>query len=178
MKLIVLTIILAACALASVECKDLDGNTRRLPVAGSKATVLMFIAHDCPIANTYVPEINRIAAKYSLKRIAFFVVYTEEETEPADLKKHYRDYGFRSLALLDRSHKLVKRFGISVTPEAAVIGPKGAILYKGRIDDRYIDFGKTRFHPTRRDLRLALDAIVRGKKPPVSSTTAIGCFIE
>jgi hypothetical protein len=50
-------------------------------------------------------------------------------------------------------------------------------LYRGRIDDRYIEFGKDRPQPTVRDLERALAAIVAGKPIPVVKTKAIGCYI-
>jgi hypothetical protein len=51
------------------------------------------------------------------------------------------------------------------------------VLYRGRIDDRVADFGKRRVEPTRRDLRLALDAILAGKPVPARRTKAVGCYI-
>jgi hypothetical protein len=80
-------------------------------------------------------------------------------------------------ALLDPAHKVVRAAGATVTPEAAVISPSGTLLYRGRIDDLYLDFGKRRREPTKRDLREALDAILTGKKPALRTTNAVGCFI-
>ena len=39
------------------------------------------------------------------------------------------------------------------------------------------DFGKRRVEPTRRDLRLALDAILAGKPVSARLTKAVGCYI-
>jgi hypothetical protein len=64
-----------------------------------------------------------------------------------------------------------------VSPEAALLTPSGEIVYRGRIDDRVADFGKRRVQPTRRDLRLALDAFLKGKPIPARRTKAIGCYI-
>ena len=52
------------------------------------------------------------------------------------------------------------------------------VLYRGRIDDRYIEFGKDRPEPTVRDLERALDAIIAGKPVPVRETRAIGCILS
>ena len=64
-----------------------------------------------------------------------------------------------------------------VTPEAVVIDSQGNVVYRGRIDDRFVDFGKTRQSPTREDLSLALDAVLAGRAVDVPTTKAIGCFI-
>ena len=51
------------------------------------------------------------------------------------------------------------------------------MLYRGRIDDRYIEFGKDRPQPTVRDLERSLEAILAGKPVPVAETRAVGCIL-
>ena len=58
-----------------------------------------------------------------------------------------------------------------------MIGAGGRVLYRGRIDDRYIEFGKDRPQPTDRTLERALDAIVQGKPVAMRETRAVGCFL-
>jgi hypothetical protein len=77
--------------------------------------------------------------------------------------------------LLDPTHALAKKLGATRAPQAAVVGPDGKVAYLGRIDDIYVDYGKRRIAPTRRDLRLALDAVLAGKPAPAATTTVIGC---
>ena len=72
---------------------------------------------------------------------------------------------------------LVRRAGATITPEAAVFGAAPEPLYLGRIDDRYVDFGKARPEATRHDLEQALDAVLDGRPVPEPRTEAIGCFI-
>jgi hypothetical protein len=62
-----------------------------------------------------------------------------------------------------------------MAPEVAVVGQDGKVLYRGRIDDMNIDYGKRRAEPTQRDLRNALDAILQGKAVPTPTTKVIGC---
>ena len=51
------------------------------------------------------------------------------------------------------------------------------MVYRGRIDDRYVDFGKARVKPTQKDLEKALQAIVEGRPLKHTMTPAVGCFI-
>jgi len=161
-----------------IEVLTVDGaRVRPLKGRGRRVTVLFFIAHDCPIANSYAPEIGRICRQYVSARIAFYVVYVESDLRPADARKHARDYGFPCPALLDPTHRLVRRVGATVTPEVTVVQPDGRLLYRGRIDDLYVDFGTRRREAKRHDLRLILDAVVAGKPVRQTMTAAIGCFI-
>lgn len=174
------------CLLASVgqadaeqiTLKDVHGVSRRpLQMRGKRATVLFFILQDCPIANRYAPEINRIVAAYTPKRIAFYVVYVDPALKPKEARKHAKDYGYRCPALLDPAHRLAKKIGATISPEAVVIGPDGKRMYCGRIDDLYIDLGRQRYEATQHDLREALDAILSGRSVPNPVTKAVGCFI-
>jgi hypothetical protein len=147
---------------------DITGATHSVPNAKSRATVLFFVAHDCPISNSYAPEINRIRAEYSARNVAFYVVYPEPGLTTDRARQHAHEFGYRCPALLDSAHRLVNKTGATVTPEVAVLSAT----------DRHIDFGKKRLQPTRRDLRLALDAIMNGKPVPNRLTKAVGCFIS
>ena len=51
------------------------------------------------------------------------------------------------------------------------------MVYRGRIDDRYVSFGVDRPNPTRRDLLEALSDVVTGVAVRTKETQAIGCFL-
>ncbi len=145
--------------------------------SGKKAIVLLFVATDCPISNAYAPEIRRIAAQYTPRGIGFYSVYPDPAQTLANAHKHAGEYGLPGQVLLDPSHRLTHKTGVTVTPEAAVLTSGGKLLYRGRIDDLYVGFGKRRETATRHDLRLALDAVLRGEPMPQPFTRSIGCYI-
>jgi len=145
--------------------------------SSAKAVVLIFVRTDCPISNRYAPEIERLYQKYATRRVAFWLVYPDPDTLPEEIASHTRAYGLSLGALRDPQHVWVKRTGVRVTPEVAVWSADGRELYRGRLDDRYLDFGKERPAPTRRDLDDALAAILNGKPVANAVTTAIGCYI-
>lgn len=145
---------------------------------GEKATVFIFVRTDCPISNRYAPEIERVASKYSKDGIAFWLVYPDGATSPQQIDQHRRDYHLSLEALRDPRHQLVKLAKVTVTPEAAVFLADGREIYRGRIDDRYVDFGKERPAPTMHDLENALKAVAAGSPISIATTRAIGCYIE
>jgi hypothetical protein len=142
-----------------------------------KATVLIYITNDCPIANACAPEIERIVRKYEPKKVGFCLVYVDSSLTAAAARKHRQDYGYTCPAVLDPDHKLVAAGKAEVTPEAAVFAPDGKLVYHGRIDDRAVAFGQVRSVPTRKDLCETLNAYLQGKSVPNSYVKAVGCNI-
>lgn len=141
------------------------------------ARVLFFVGTDCPISNTYAPEIKRIIDHYTPQNVAFSLVYPDPDLAIVDAQKHAKAYGYTSPVQLDPGHRLTHQTGVTLTPEVAVLSPEGKLLYRGRIDDLYVGLGQRRYEATKHDLRLALDAIVQGKPAPQRFTSSIGCFI-
>ena len=72
----------------------------------------------------------------------------------------------------------MKYTGVEVTPEAVVLAKDGEVLYRGRIDDRWVDLGTRRPRATRHDLEEAIEAILAGRPPPPAPGRAVGCYIE
>lgn len=163
---------------AAIEVQDLSGKSvKPLAEGGPKATVLFFVMHECPVANAYAPEIARIITEYAGKGVRSYVVYVESDLSVEKARAHARDFGFKADTIRDPKHLLSKAVGATISPEAAVFSAKGEVLYLGRIDDRVSDFGRRRVEPTRRDLRLTLDAVLAGQPVPARTTKAIGCYI-
>jgi protein-disulfide isomerase len=144
--------------------------------AAEPITVLVFTTTDCPISNRYAPEIERLAAAFKGKA-RFTLVYPVPADSPEMIREHVKKFAYSIDTLRDTDQKLVKRTGVTVTPEVAVM--QGSMLmYRGRIDDRYIEFGKDRPAPTKRDLEDALTAIVAGKIVATKETRAVGCILS
>jgi len=155
---------------------DLDGVARYpLEPAEKVASVLLFYWQDCPVCNSYAPEINRLCARYT--NFAFYIVQVDPDLARAAAKEHAREYDLRAPVLLDPQHRLVKLARATVTPEAVVFGKKDRVLYQGRIDDLYAALGKKRAAATQYDLRAALDAIAARRPVQNKQTKAIGCSI-
>jgi len=143
----------------------------------ARAVALFFIAAECPISNRYAPEINRIVAAYSARGVAFYGVHSDPDVGAEAARRHARDYGFDFPVLLDPAQTLASQTGVTLTPTAMILGPAGELLYRGRIDNRYLDFGKYRDAGVNPDLRLALDAVIAGKLVAEKYTKSIGCAL-
>ena len=147
-----------------------------LVAQADRPTVYVFTTTDCPISNRYAPEIKRLAAKFD-GRARFVLVYPVPSDSPDLIGDHKKKFSYSIESIRDTDQKLVKMTGVTVTPEVAVM-VGGHTVYRGRIDDRYIELGKERPQPTQRDLESTLDALAAGKRVAPRETRAVGCILS
>jgi redoxin len=147
--------------------------------AGTKAVVFLFTTTDCPVSNRYAPEIRRLAESFAPRGVVFRLVYPGSADDARAIRAHMTAYAYDGVVegVRDPKQALVKYVGATITPEVAVV-VAGRVVYRGRIDDRFVDLGRERPAPTRRDLFDALTAIVAGKPAPHTTTQAVGCYIS
>jgi thiol-disulfide isomerase/thioredoxin len=141
------------------------------------ATVFLFVATDCPNSNTYAPVLARLYREYSPRGVAFFNVYSDPSESAGTVRKHDSDFATPFPALLDPHQTLARETGARSTPEVVILGANGQQLYRGRVDNRFVDFGKTRYQPTENDLQEAIEAILQGKAVAHPVTRTLGCAI-
>ena len=159
---------------------DLDGRLvdPLAPAPGVRAIVFVFITTDCPIANRYAPEIQRLAAIFTSQGVRFWLVFANPHEPLASIRNHLRQFQYAIPALRDPEHSLVRFTKVMVSPEAAIVDQGGALLYHGRIDDRWVNIGRDRPSPTRGDLAEALRATLDGKPVAQTGTPAVGCILS
>jgi peroxiredoxin len=138
-------------------------------------TVFVFLAVDCPICNTSIPSLNALAARFP--KAHFLGVNTASDNTAEQVLAHDREFKLAFPTLLDPDLKLARAVKAETNPTAVVVDAKGAVLYRGRIDDRAVDFGKVRSKPRREDLSLAIEEALAGKAVSVPSTPSVGCAI-
>jgi hypothetical protein len=165
---------LLGCRPAS-EVIDLEGRSADPLAVAAAATVLVFASPTCPISNRYAPELGRLHRRFAPRGVVFFLVYTDGD--PAALRQHAREHAYPFATLRDPTRALVRASAVTVTPEAAVFVAGRRLVYHGRIDDRFVDFGRERAEPTRHDLAETLEAVLAGRAVPAPATSALGCAI-
>jgi peroxiredoxin len=145
--------------------------------AAQKAVVLYFVTIDCPVANGYVPEMNRIHDAYTHRGVAFYAVQADPSVPEPAVARYAHDYRYTFPLLLDPAQLLVRHTGATITPQVAVLSSGGKLLYLGPVDNRVEDFGKQRPQATQAYLRQALDAVLSGQPIAVPTHKSIGCAI-
>lgn len=162
--------------IAALLLPDATGRVAQPFVTTNKAVAFFFVSTECPIANKYAPEIQRLQKEFPA--VSFWLVYPNKGESDEAVRRHVAEFQHRAPALRDPNRELVRLAKARVTPEAAVFTADGKLRYHGRIDDRHADFGKQRPQPMQRDLADALRAITHGKEPASRSVRAVGCPIQ
>ena len=161
-----------------------DGRPLKPFEPAGAANVIVFIATDCPISNSYAPEIQRVCQEYGARGVGCSLMYEDVDMGSTatrldnEVRRHLQEYRYADIsAAVDRSRTIAKHAKASVTPQAVVIDRAGKIRYRGRIDNFYAALGQPRRQVTERDLRNALDAVLSGRPVPKVETEALGCYI-
>lgn len=143
------------------------------------AGILFFVTNDCPISNSYAPEIQRLCGAYTSRGVSCTLVYSDLTLDDAAIRKHHADFGYPATipAVRDAGHKIAKATGATITPEAVIVDRNGKVLYRGRIDNFWVALGKPRREATEHDLRQVLDQVLAGKPVTNPETKPIGCYI-
>lgn len=156
---------------------DLNGRPADpLQNAHGRPAVLIFVRTDCPISNRYAPVIQDLSRKYT-GAATFWLVYPGKTQTPKDIQEQLSRYGYHIAAVRDTRHELADKSEVKVTPEAALFDKTGKLVYHGRIDNWYEDFGRARLAATTHELDDAIRATLEGKAPKLASTTGIGCSL-
>lgn len=157
----------------------LDGTVVDPLATAAPATVLLFVSTHCPISNRYAPTMQALAEAARARGAAVWLVYPDLDDEPAAITRHQAEHALALPTVRDPEHRLVAKAGVRVTPEAAVFEPGAAApAYRGRIDDRVVEFGKLRAAAAAHELRDAVDAVLDGRTPAPAGAPAIGCYIS
>jgi hypothetical protein len=166
------------------QLRDLDGHALAPFAPGARVNVVFFVATDCPISNSYAPVIQRVCRGYGPRGVDCSLIYEDVDLHPEashldrQVRQHLTEYGYHGVpVVVDRDRAAATYVKASVTPQAYVIDRSGEIRYRGRIDNLYAAFGKTRQQITSHDLQDALDAVLSGKPVLHPETEALGCFI-
>ncbi len=142
-----------------------------------RVVVLLFVRTDCPISNRYAPTIQKLHEEFRGKAY-FWLVYPDASETAARIRAHNEEFHFSIPALRDVHRDLVKRSHATITPQAAVFDASGKLIYHGRIDNWYEDFGRSRAAPTTHDLADAIRNTLNGNATVPDHANAVGCYIS
>ena len=155
--------------------KDADGTSHTLYKLGEEksATVVLFLATQCPIATDYAVRIVALVKAYDEKNVQFIGINSNKQEKIKEISEYSEKHGFEFHVLKDPENRIADYFGARRTPEVFLLDAERVLRYAGAIDNSPKE-------PTKHYLREALDLVIARKDIPKSSkkTRAVGCTIK
>lgn len=155
--------------------KDAGGSAHALYKLSEEkpATVILFLATQCPIATEYAERIVALVKAYGEKNVQFIGINSNKQEKIEEISEYSEKYSFEFPVLKDPENKIADYFGARRTPEVFLLDAERVLRYAGAIDNSPKE-------PTKHYLRGALDLVITGKDIPKSSkkTRAVGCTIK
>lgn len=170
-------------AVLDKESGEIKETVLNLADVKEDVVVLVFVANHCPFVVANEQRLNEFVTKYSpeegkeakVKVIAFCVSLVEADKLPAIkayMKKHKSAYVYG----YDATQEVGRAYGATNTPQYFVLDKDRKIRYIGALDD--VPTPSATKKPAKHYLHDAVDALLKGEKPPVEKTRHPGCGID
>jgi hypothetical protein len=138
--------------------------------------VFVFLSTSCPISNSYISELNRLAGTLP-RGVELYGVVSDRNTTRENAAKHFSEYEATFPVLFDASQLMRLSLQPTHVPEAFVLDASGLLVYRGAIDNAYESIGRRRVNVEKRFLADAIAAVAAGRKPERSQTQPVGCVL-
>lgn len=139
-------------------------------------TLVMMLAHDCPICQQYAGKLKELSEKSPQMKV-IGVAPSDGETKET-IGTFAGKYGFNFPILLDPDNVLAHVLKAKVTPEAFLFDKTGNLLYRGKIDNWFYELGKSRQVVTEHYLDDAISQALAGQPISINKTEPIGCMLN
>jgi len=140
----------------------------------------MFICNHCPYVKHIRKELANLTAEFQEKGIAVFGInsndiknYPEDSPEKMVLEKRSAHYTFPYL--FDESQEVARSYQAACTPDFFLFDRSGKLVYRGQFDDSRPG---NQIPVTGKDLRQAMEQVLKGLLPQSDQRPSIGCNIK
>jgi peroxiredoxin len=147
--------------------------------ADDEALVVMFICNHCPYVKAVRERLVSLAEDYGERGVGFVAISSNDaDRYPEDsfekMAEVAEEYEFPFPYCYDESQDVARAYGAVCTPDFFVYDEERRLAYRGRLDDNW----KEPREVERRELREALDALLRGEAPDAEQHPSRGCSIK
>lgn len=163
------------------QLPNVDGKTVSLAdFKGSPVLVVMFLCNHCP----YVKHLRAALAEFGrecvTKNVAVVAISSNDarnypDDSPAKMVEEARAAGYTFPYLYDESQKVAKAYRAACTPDFFVFDRGRRLVYRGQFDASRPGNG---IPVTGKDLRTAVDAVLKGTPPSLNQVPSMGCNIK
>jgi thiol-disulfide isomerase/thioredoxin len=151
-----------------------DAKHSLADIPREKLVLVVFTCNSCPFAVAYEDRIQQFASQYrnKVEVVAINVNRDEEDALPA-MKLRAKEKGFSFPYLYDESQNIGRAYGAIATPHFFLLDKERKVAYSGAFDN-----SRKPERATQHFVASAVDAVLAGKRPEVSSTRPAGCSIR
>lgn len=149
-------------------------------IKGSHGTVVMFLCNHCPYVIHVNEELVKIAQEYSTKGIGFVAIssndvekYPQDSPDKMNIVAKVLKYPFPYL--FDETQEVALAYEAACTPDLYVFDNDDLLYYRGRLDESR---PKNEIPLNGKDLRLALELLIRKEPPLTKQYPSAGCNIK
>jgi len=144
------------------------------------ALVVLFICNHCPYVKHIRSALAGLARDYQPRGVAIVAINANDannypEDSPAKMKAEVKSAGYVFPYLYDETQSVAKAYRAACTPDIFLFDAHRKLTYRGQFDDSRPGNGQP---VTGKDLRAALDAMLRGHPVPEPQKASIGCNIK
>ncbi len=159
------------------QLDDVHGVPHSLNQADDvRATVIVFMGWECPMAKLYVPRLNELQRRFSDEGVRWLAINSNQHDSLAELQAFVRRSELALPLLKDPGNRVADLFGATRTPEVFLLDARNRVRYHGQIDDQYAP-GQQRPAATRHYLAAAIEQLLDGQQIAVAQTNPAGCLI-
>ncbi|MDH3625950.1 MAG: thioredoxin family protein [Myxococcales bacterium] len=159
---------------------NIDGSIRSLEsFSDAELLVVVFTCNHCPYAIAAEDRLIELQNDYGARGVQVVAINPNDaKNYPADsfeqMKVRAAEKGFNFPYLRDESQDVARAYDAACTPDIFVFDRDRKLLYNGRIDDNWQKPNQV----TRHDLRVVLDAALKGKTVDFEHVASMGCSIK
>jgi thiol-disulfide isomerase/thioredoxin len=156
------------------------GKMIRVPEQGASGPILvMFICRHCPYVIHVKNELARIGRDYAGK-VAIVAISSNDagtvaEDSPDRLKEMAEELSFNFPLCYDETQEVAIRFSAACTPDIFLFDKDKKLAYRGQLDGSRPG---NSVPVDGRDLRAAMDALLKGSRPASAQQPSTGCNIK
>lgn len=166
---------------ADIKMKDISGKEVSLNDAKkANGLLVMFSCNTCPYVARNQARTREIC-QYALKNNIGVILINSNEAERSSsgdsyeaMQRYAKGQGYGWYYVVDKNNTLADAFSADRTPECYLFDKSAVLVYKGAIDDNPGNESGVK----EKYLHNAMNAILTGKKVPITSTASVGCGIK
>jgi thiol-disulfide isomerase/thioredoxin len=176
-------------AMPPFSLPGIDGkNYTDQSFAKADILVMVFTCAHCPTAQAYEERIKKLVTDYASKNVTLIAInpnhadavrldelaYSDLSDSFAEMQERARHAKFNFIWLDDGPKQVMSQaYGPVATPHVFIFDKARKLRFEGRIDD-----SERESTASKHDTRAALDALLAGKAPPVTTTKVFGCSVK